>query len=50
MWEETGQLLPQVRRDLPADFEYRECVGTLLWTKPKTAAGTGLCPSWSPYG
>lgn len=39
---------PQARWDLPADFEYRECVGTLLWTKPKTAAGTRIVPIVEP--
>ncbi|SPM35783.1 integrase [Mycobacterium rhizamassiliense] len=38
----------QARWDLPAGFEYRECVGTLLWTRPKTQAGTRLVPIVEP--
>jgi integrase len=34
--------------DLPADFEYRECRGGLLWTRPKSDAGTRIVPIVAP--
>jgi len=39
---------PDARWDLPADFEFRECKGSLLWTRPKTSAGTRLVPIVAP--
>lgn len=39
---------PQARWDLPTAFEYRECRGALLWTKPKTVAGTRVVPIVEP--
>lgn len=39
---------PQAHWDVPGDFEYRECVGTLLWTRPKTSAGTRVVPIVEP--
>lgn len=35
---------PQTRWDFNDDFVYRECIGSLLWTKPKSAAGTRIIP------
>ena len=46
--KKRASFCPQARWDLPADFEYRVCVGTLLWTKPKTAAGTRIVPIVEP--
>jgi integrase len=46
--KKRASFCPQARWDLPADFEYRVCVGTLLWTKPKTAAGTRIVPIVDP--
>jgi integrase len=34
--------------ELPASFEYRQCRGSLLWTRPKTSAGTRLVPIVAP--
>ncbi|MGV0042073.1 tyrosine-type recombinase/integrase [Mycobacterium colombiense] len=39
---------PQARWDLPADFEYRECHKSLLWTRPKTQAGDRWVPIIAP--
>lgn len=39
---------PQARWDLPAKFEYRECLGSLLWTRPKSVAGTRIVPLIGP--
>lgn len=39
---------PQTRWDLPAKFEYRECRGSLLWTRPKSEAGTRIVPLVAP--
>lgn len=35
---------PQTRWDFNDDFVYRDCVGSLVWTKPKSAAGTRIVP------
>lgn len=35
---------PQARWDLPATLEWRECEGSLVWTRPKTKAGTRVIP------
>ena len=35
---------PDAHWDLPAGMQYRECVGTLVWTRPKTKAGTRMVP------
>jgi hypothetical protein len=35
---------PRAAWDLPRGLEYRPCVGTLVWTRPKTRAGTRLIP------
>lgn len=35
---------PQAHWDFNDNFIYRECVGSLVWTKPKTAAGTRIVP------
>lgn len=35
---------PQAKWDLQPDFEYRECHLSLLWTRPKTSAGTRYVP------
>jgi integrase len=34
--------------ELPASFEKRECLGSLLWTRPKTSAGTRIVPIVAP--
>jgi integrase len=39
---------PQTRWDLPAKFEYRECRGRLMWTRPKSEAGTRIVPVVAP--
>lgn len=35
---------PQARWDFEDGFEYRECYRSLVWTRPKTAAGTRVVP------
>jgi integrase len=35
---------PQSRWGFNDDFVYRECIGSLVWTKPKSAAGTRIVP------
>lgn len=35
---------PDAHWDLPGDFEYRECRGSLLWTRPKTKTGVRIVP------
>ncbi|ATN88537.1 tyrosine integrase [Mycobacterium phage Girr] len=39
---------PQSRWDLPAHFEYQECEGSLLFTRPKTDAGWREVPLLPP--
>lgn len=39
---------PQARWDLPAGYEHRECHRSLLWTRPKSAAGTRIVPIIPP--
>lgn len=39
---------PHSRWDFNADFVYRECVGSLVWTKPKSAAGRRIVPIVAP--
>lgn len=39
---------PNSHWDLPNDFEYRQCRGSLLWTRPKTQAGTRIVPLVPP--
>jgi integrase len=46
--KKRASFCPQARWDLPTGFEYRECVGTLLWTRPKTSAGTRIVPIVEP--
>lgn len=38
----------QPRWDFSDGFVYRECIGSLVWTKPKTAAGTRIVPIVAP--
>lgn len=35
---------PKARWNFPPSMEWRECTGTLVWTRPKTSAGTRLVP------
>lgn len=35
---------PQSRWHIPAAMEWRECAGTLVWTRPKTRAGRRVVP------
>ena len=35
---------PQAHWDLPPSFQWRECEGSLVWTRPKTRAGTRVIP------
>jgi len=35
---------PGAHWDFPAGMEWRPCTGTLVWTRPKTRAGTRLVP------
>lgn len=35
---------PDAHWQLPAHMEWRECVGSLVWTRPKTSAGTRIVP------
>lgn len=39
---------PGAHWDIAADIEYRECHGSLLWTRPKTAAGKRIVPIVEP--
>lgn len=39
---------PQRRWDLPLDFEYEVCHRSLVWTRPKTAAGDRWVPIVAP--
>jgi integrase len=39
---------PQRQWELPPDFEYQACHRSLLWTRPKTAAGERLVPIVAP--
>lgn len=39
---------PQQRWDLPPDFEYEVCHHSLVWTRPKTAAGSREIPILPP--
>lgn len=39
---------PQARWDFNDEFVYRECIGSLVWTVPKTAAGTRIVPIVPP--
>lgn len=39
---------PQARWDLPPGYEYRECHRSLIWTRPKTHAGTRIVPIIPP--
>jgi integrase len=46
--KKRASFCPQARWDLPNDFEYRECRGSWLWTRPKTQAGTRIVPIVPP--
>lgn len=46
--KKRASFCPQSRWDLPNDFEYRQCRGTLLWTRPKSVAGTRIVPIAAP--
>ncbi|MGH3953554.1 MAG: tyrosine-type recombinase/integrase [Mycobacterium sp.] len=35
---------PQAKWDFPADFEYRECHRSLVWTRPKSVASVRFAP------
>lgn len=35
---------PQAHWDLPPSLQWRECEGSLVWTRPKTRAGTRIIP------
>lgn len=39
---------PHKKWDLPDGFEWRPCRGSLLWTRPKTVAGTRIVPIAEP--
>jgi integrase len=39
---------PQRKWDLPSNFEYELCEGSLLWTRPKTEAGIREIPIVAP--
>ena len=39
---------PQAHWDLPDGYEYRECYRSLLWTRPKSSAGTRIVPIVPP--
>lgn len=39
---------PQARWDFPADFEYRECERSLVWTRPKTQRSQRGVPIVAP--
>lgn len=39
---------PAAHWDFNDDFIYRECIGSFVWTKPKTSAGTRIVPIVPP--
>jgi integrase len=43
-----GWACPQWRWDLPPDFEYEPCHGSLMFTRPKTEAGGRVVPIVEP--
>lgn len=42
--KKRASFCPGARWDFNDDFVYRECIGSLVWTKPKSAAGTRIVP------
>jgi integrase len=46
--KKRASFCPQAHWDFPNKFEYRVCRGSLLWTKPKTDAGTRIVPIVAP--
>jgi integrase len=46
--KKRASFCPDARWDLPAEFEFRECRGSLMWTRPKTSAGTRIVPIVAP--
>lgn len=46
--KKRASFCPQSHWDLPAGFEFRECLGSLLFTRPKTNAGTRIVPIVPP--
>ncbi|OBK22512.1 tyrosine-type recombinase/integrase [Mycobacterium asiaticum] len=46
--KKRASFCPQARWDFNNDFIYRDCIGSFVWTKPKTAAGTRIVPIVAP--
>lgn len=46
--KKRASFCPQARWDFNDDFIYRDCLGSFVWTKPKTAAGTRIVPIVEP--